>query len=427
MTIRPIHRDDARSILWGFGVVVILCVVGAVGMIVQGGGALPGKSYTYVNAVFDNVGTLNPQKQVKEHGLPVGIVSGISYQGGHALVTIRLDGNHSVYADATASIANGNALGKKFINFEPGTSAAGPLPNNLLTAKQTSAGQSFEDILSVFDPQTRTALRSTLNQLGTGLAGHGGDLHAVLAAAPRLLKDFGAVSEAVTSSSADLPGVLASANTLVSRFNGREAQIAGLMNNADATLKAIDVGGGQPIATTVAELPGTLTDAKAALDALGAPLTDAHVALTTLRPGLVALGEGTPALRSFLRTSPSALNKLTTVDGLALPAVADLTTTIAVARPIVAPLQRTVASLDELLYGLAPYAGDVGHFFTQDALLSGTVAGDPNKHYFAAALTAVGISSLAGVPDPLYRGEAYPCPGTAWNHATVTNCSGGVR
>lgn len=427
MATRPLHHDEARRIMWGAGVVAVLILVGIVGAVVQAGGALPLKQYTYVKATFSDVGTLNTNKQVKENGLPVGTVSDISYQDGRALVTLRLDGKHQVYADATATIANGNALGKKYVEFDPGTPQAGALPGDTLSVKHTSGGESLEDVLAVFDPKTRAALQSSLDQLGTGLTGHSQDLNGVLAAAPDLLTDLGRVSRAATAPRADVPGLLSSANRLVGRFRGRQTQIRDLLRNAAATVDAVDADHGQPLRQTVAGLPATLTDAKAALDSLDGPLGDAQVALTHLRPGAHALGRATPALRSFLKTSRSPLDKVPGVAGQAVPAVGDLTTTLQSARPLLSPLNRAVDSADTFLAAFSPYAGDVGRFFSQDALLNGTLHGDDSKHYFAAALTSVGLASVAGIPDPLYRSEPYPCPLAAWNHSTVTNCSGGAR
>jgi phospholipid/cholesterol/gamma-HCH transport system substrate-binding protein len=198
------------------------------------------------------------------------------------------------------------------------------------------------------------------------------------------------------------------------------------MNNADATLRAVGVHRVEPLKRVVGELPATLPAAKDALDSLHAPLATTRVALKDLRPGAVALGQATPNLRGFLRDSRAPLKKVPAVSTKATAVEVDLTKTLRDARPLLAPLDSAVRSLDQLLYAFAPYAGDAGRFFSQHDLLSGTLGSD-DRHYFAAALTAVGLSSVAGLPDPLYRSEPYPCPGTAWNHATVTDCSGGAR
>jgi phospholipid/cholesterol/gamma-HCH transport system substrate-binding protein len=424
--VRPIHRDDARRFVWGVGVLVALVVVGAVGLIVQTGGALPGRHYTYVKVAFDNVGTLGKGRDVKEDGITIGTVSGLVYQGGKAVATLRLDGDQHVYADATASIGNGSALGKKFVALDPGTASSGPLGAAGVSAANSTSDKDVNDILAALDPKTRTALRSTLGELAEGMTGHSDDLSAALSASPRLLADLKTVATATTQAPADLPGLLASADRLASRFQGRQAQIAELMHNADTTIGSLAVDGGQPLQDTIAEMPSALVAAKGALDSLDQPLTSARAALTDLRPGGRALGQATQPLRAFLRDARVPLDKVPSVADSAEPAVSDLTGTVADARPLLKPVDTAVDDLDEFLYAFAPYAGDAGRFFSQEGLLNGTLGSD-NKHYFAASLTAVGLAAVASLPDPLYHIEAYPCPGAAFNHAIITNCSGGAR
>ena len=73
MSRERIHRDDARRFVWGVGVIALLLLVAIVGGVVQTGGALPGRRYTYVTAVFDNVGVLERGKEylVESRLLPV--------------------------------------------------------------------------------------------------------------------------------------------------------------------------------------------------------------------------------------------------------------------------------------------------------------------------------------------------------------------
>jgi phospholipid/cholesterol/gamma-HCH transport system substrate-binding protein len=420
MTVTPVHRDEARKFLFGIGTLVLLVVVALVGGIVQSGGALPAKRYTYVKASFADVGILKAGKEVKTGGVRIGTVSDIDYVDGIAVATLRLDGRQDVYADATAKIGNVSALGKKFVELDPGTPGAGDLDDKGIALGQTKESTSLEDVLSALNPQTRKALQGALGELSTGLAGHGGDLNAVLARSPELLADLETVAAALSSDSSDLDGTLASADRLVTRFSGRQEQVRALLRNADGTMSALAVDEGRPLQETIKELSPTLIKARSALDALDAPLKDGHVALRELKPGAVALGRSTPTLRAVLRDAVDPLEKVPPIGRSADPALKDLTTTLADARPLVQPVTSAVDSLDQLLFPFAPYAGDAGRFFSQHDLLSGTLGSD-DQHYFAAMLTGVGLFSVDGLPDPLYRSEPYPEPGTAWNHATVTD------
>lgn len=427
MSNRPVHRDVARNVVVGMAMLLALVVVGWVGGIVQTGGALPGRSYTNVKARFDNVGILKTGKDVKQDGLRIGTVSRIDYVDGIAEVTLRLDGEVDVYRDATAFVGNTSALGKKYVGFDPGTKEAGELGDQPLALEATENSTSLEDVLSALDPKTRASLQRAVNSLAVGTTGHSEDLNAVLAASPHLLKDLETVMEAAGSEQADITGLLISADRLVNRFNGRADEIEGLVENADRTVQALGVDDGQPLEEAIAKLPSALDSADQALDDLYVPLGDAEVALARLRPGAEALGAATPDLRAVLREAPGPLDKVPGVAKVATPALSSLDDTLVDARPLLGPLKSSVDSLEHLLYRFVPYTNDAARFFAQNDLLSGILDGDPNQHYFAAQLTGVGLFSVAGIPDPLYRSEPYPCPGTSYNHATITDCSGGAN
>jgi phospholipid/cholesterol/gamma-HCH transport system substrate-binding protein len=429
MTPAPIHRDDARRTVYGVVTLLLLVVVAVLGAIVQRGGALPGRTYTYVTADFTDVGILKPGKEVRQDGVRVGQVASISYTVQHtARVIMRLEGHYAVHQDATAAIGNVSALGKKYVILTMGSDSA-PLmaEGTVIPASRTQRSQSLEDIVASLDKPSLLALNGALGTLSDGLAGHSTDLNAFLGSSPDLLSNLGTVAKAASSPRADIPGLMSSANTLVSRFQGREAELRSMVRNTNQTIKALDVGKGNALKDTIEGLPASLDQARLALDTLYAPLGDAEVAVRTLQTGGNSLGAATPALRSFLRTSPATLDKVAGVAAAAKPAVIDLTRTVAYASPLIPRVTAAVGSLAGLLEPFAPYAADTGRFFAQNALLSGTLQGSDDKHYFAALLTAPGAFSVAGLPDPFYRGEFYPKPGTAYNHSTVTDNRKGVR
>jgi phospholipid/cholesterol/gamma-HCH transport system substrate-binding protein len=414
-----VHRNEVRQFLFGIATLAVAAVVFTIGWIVQTGGPVPGKAYTYVRADFNNVGTLKAGKDVKQNGIRVGQVSKVEYNKGIAEVTLRLEGDRRVYRDAVVQIGNVSALGKKYVAFDPGTAAAGILADGVLPASQNVDATSLEDALSALDPATRTALRSTLEQTGGGLAGHGEDLRKALNASPRLLRDLKQISAAIDDPDAQLPELLQAADTLVGRFTGREDELRSLMRSAEQTLTAVGVDQGTPLESTIEEAPNTLKNVKTATDALNEPLADLDVALRQVKPGGVALGASSGDLRGFLRDSVTALDKVPDVSEEAKPALDDLTGVLKDARPLLPSLTSTIKSADKLLVDFAPYAGDAGRFFSQHDLLSGTLGSD-DKHYFAAMLTGLGLFSIAGAPDPLYSGEYYPAPGTAWNKSSNT-------
>ncbi|WP_176440079.1 MlaD family protein [Haloechinothrix alba] len=406
------HRDQARKFLIGVVTLAVIGLVSYVGATVQGGGEIPGRPYTYVKAAFEDVGMLQPRQNVVQNGVRIGEVHSVAYEDGHAIVTMRLEGQRSVYRDARAQVGYQAAVGKKHVQFDPGTRSAGPLSDTAIPLSQTSASPELDEALSALDKQTREALGSSLVELGGGLGGHSNDLRDAIRAAPGMLKDAGDISGALTSEQADLPSLLHAANQLAGRFTGHEQELSRLVKQVDTTLRAINVDGARPLADTVQALPATLRQARQGLKSLNGPLSDVRSAATTIRPGAQALGAATEDLRGFLRDAVVPLGKVPRVSDQANPAVEDLTRTVDDARPLVPRLTRTLAYSRALLHDLAPYAPDIGRFFSEHDLLSGQIA--PDKHYFGFMIAAPGLYS-ASVPDPRADRVPYPKPGGgAW-------------
>jgi len=409
----PVHRRDARKFLIGLAVLAVLGVIGVVGAIVQGGGELPGKTYTYVKAAFENVGTLNPLQNVTQNGMRIGTVSAIDYVDEHAIVTLRLDGHREVYRDATVSIGNESALGRRYVELDPGDPSSGRLGGRVVSVDNTGSPGAVNDLFEAFDAKTRAALSSSLREVGGGLAGHSQDLNDVVAAAPGLLHDLGDVSTALTVRDANVPGLVHDTSQLASRFADREGELRALLRQTDATLRAITVDGAEPLRRTVDALPATLRQARNGLADITAPLADVRSTMATVRPGARALARSAADLRGVFREAPVPLRKLGAVSEQAQPAVDELTKTFADARPLAPQLARTVSDADTLLRDVAPYSTDIGMFFASHDLLSGRIA--PQKHYFSAMLAAPGLYNIS-VDDPLAPGtDYYPQPGGgAW-------------
>lgn len=414
---QPVHRQQARHFLVGIATMIVLGLVAFIGIRANSAGEIPSQTYTFVKAQFHDVSTLKTRLDVRRNSVQIGQVTGIEYRDGLALVTLRLDGRQPVYQDATAKLFTESALGRQFVELDPGTAAAGPLGDGVIPTARTGDAITLDRLFDILDKPTRDGLASTVRELGRGLAGHGRDLNDAIRAAPDLLADLGVVSHAAASPQADLPGLLRSAHQLTGRFHARHQQIRDLLAEADSTLRAVTVDGAQPLNATLKGLPGTLRDARQTLEAVRPPLADVQSAVATLQPGGRALGESAADLRGVLREAVAPLDKVPDVADQAEPAVADLTHTVADARPLAPRLTTALDDADTLLSRLGPYAPDAGRFFDQLAAPDGLLSGNfgYGLHYFRATVAAPGPLSVASLPDPTRRVEPYPKPGeTAW-------------
>lgn len=408
-----VNRTTARHFLIGVGGLVVLVAIGALGALVSSGGEIPAKQYSYATAAFHDVGTLRVRQDVRVDSLIVGQISDISYEHGEAVVTLRMDGDRRVYANASARIWQESALARSFVELTPGDPSTGPLPGNRIPSTRTSDAIDLDQLFNIFDQPTRTALSGTLTQLGGGLLGHSEDLRDALQKAPGGLDNLGRVADDLDDPQTHLPALLTTANRVVGRLDSRSAQLRSLVQQTDQTLAAVNVDSNRPLDATLKDLPSTLIQARQALGSLNGPLRDVRSAVTTIRPGGQALGDASDDLRGVLREAVGPLDKVPDVADKATPAIDDLTKTVSDARPLAPRLLNTLSSTQELLAGLSPYSPDVGRFFAQLAaphgLLSGSIS--PTEHYFGIFPTVPGAAGLASVPDPTFHENPYPAPG----------------
>ncbi|MCW2800798.1 MAG: Phospholipid/cholesterol/gamma-HCH transport system substrate-binding protein [Aeromicrobium sp.] len=412
-----VHRDDVRRI--GLGVLAIIVALGIayVGTVVQGGGKLPLRSYTTVKANFDDVGTLKHQQKVTENGLRIGLVTDVEYrEGGGAQVTMRLDGKHPMYRNATARVGNESALGRKFVDLNPGTKATGPLGDNVISTTATQSSGDLNTVLESFPAEARKGLSTTLSQLGGGFTGHGQELHVTLARGPKILGDAQDVLKAVNSDEADLPALLQAADDVATSLNGHEKQLSALVDDTAATLDAVNVDDTNALRDTLDELPSTLSTTRRSLAKLNPALDDTAQAAKALRPGVDRLVDATPDLRGFLTESPPVARVVVKFAHDSADPVGSLVPAVHDARPLVVKrLAKTFEQGAPFLNALYPYIPDAGHLLAEYRMLSGKFA--PDKHYFSAQLALPGLYNVSpplGLKDPLVDVDAYPGPGAAW-------------
>lgn len=396
-----------------------LAGIAAIGLIVLFGisaaSGPPGAETTVVRAEFKNVGaTLKVGNDVRENSVRIGRVENISYDRGLAVVTLALDGNVPVYRDARAGVWDTSALAKKFVQFDRGRPEAGLLGDRAIPVSRTEGSADLDRVLDVLDPRTRAALAGTLHEAGGGVAGHGGDLNALLGHAPAILRGVGRTSSALSSDQANLAGLLDRADQLAGSLSGREQEISALVRNVSRTAEAFGVDEGRPLQAMVRNLPETVRQARGALDALEQPLADTHEALAGLRSGAEALGRSTPDLRGILREAPTPLGLVPGVSTRAQPAVDDLTRTVADARPLMPALSRGVRYAAAPVNTLAQYSGDIVEFFRRiESMVSTSLSPGVHAAYLAPALGGPSVISGGVLADPLQGQDAYPAPGEA--------------
>lgn len=402
-------RRSLRTALLGllaFGVVGLIMYVAGTAHI-----GLPFVTRTEAKAAFDDVHSLKVGDDVRQNSIRIGKVSAIDYEDGHAVVTMKIDGEKPIYADAKAAILDFSALGTKLVELSPGSPSSGLLGNNTIPAQRNVNSADIYQLYDVFNKPTLDGATSTLRQVGGGAAGRGPDLQAYFKSVPDLLVDLGTVSDSLAAPSSDLPGLLRSARDISARFAERDQHISAAVAQSADTLHALSVDNAQPLSDTLRALPATLDHTRAAFDDLNGPLEATHRFFDDFEPGARALSDAENDLRESLVESPKPLHKVPDVADEAEPAVKDLRHTLSDLRPLAPKVADMFDDLAEPVGVLAPYADDMGKLFVRghsfmsenvDGVTYARLSVDP------AVRTVAGLLLPSGTPQ-----DNYPAPGRA--------------
>jgi phospholipid/cholesterol/gamma-HCH transport system substrate-binding protein len=184
-------------IRWGRAlgaVLLVLTVAGASGCEWQGANSLPlpgtagrGPGSYEVQAQLPDVATVDRNSRVRVGDVTVGSVTKIERQGWHALVTMRLAGNVSLPANATAKVGQTSLLGSMHIELAPpaGVPPAGKLANGSLIPLSSGGAyptteQTLASVSVLLNGGGLGQLQEITKALSTAFAGREGDLRSVL-------------------------------------------------------------------------------------------------------------------------------------------------------------------------------------------------------------------------------------------------------
>ncbi|CDO88565.1 mammalian cell entry protein [Mycobacterium triplex] len=228
----------------------------------QGGG--PG-AYT-IQAQLPDVGTIQQNSRVRVGDVNVGTVTKIQRQGWHALLTLRINGNVKLPANATATIGQTSLLGSLHVELAPpvGIESQGQLHNGSLIP--LSAGASYPST-----EQTLSAVSLLLNGGGIG--------------------QIQEITKAFSTA-----------------FSGREKDIRSLVEQLDRYVGYINEQTNDIIAATESlnKLAGKFADQKPVIDAAAKAIPDA---LAVLRDQRDHLAEAFQKLGQYSALAATAVDR----------------------------------------------------------------------------------------------------------------------
>ena len=305
-----------------------------------------------ISAEFDQAENLGSQADVRISGVNVGKVIGVGLDRRTGLTRAVMEIDPQFVprpADTRAILRQKTLLGETYVELSPGSPTGPKLADGATLPKgQIAPTVQLDQILSTFDPATRQAFETWMQQQGTALTGRGQDLNAALAelypfatnvdsvlavlnrdsaATSTLLNDGGQVLAAVTRSPTALQQLVNNANTTFSATAAQAAALAATIKAFPPFLKAtkttIDRVARFSVTTKplVDELRPAAVQLSPALESLAVLAPKLNSLLVNIGPLTTASKAGVPAVDDFLNDSVPLLTRLTPYLGGVIPVV----------------------------------------------------------------------------------------------------------
>lgn len=333
------------------------------------GGAIPLQPKQYRLAVrFPEAATLAQQADVRISGVKVGQVVKLTRDGRDTRALLQIEPRFApLRRDVRATLRQKTLLGETYVELSPGLRGAGKLPDgSTLAAGHVSPTVQLDEIFRTFDPATREAFRTWMDQQGRALRPHGADLNDALGNLEPFAHDANQVLAILHQQSADTRTLVRDTGSVFRALTARDAELAQLITNSNRVFQTT-AARNNDLQRTFQILPVFLNEARATTDRVTRFAVNANPLITQLRPAarelsptLIELHGLAPDLKGLFQDLPVLIRA--SKRGLpALQRVLDNT------KPLLGHLEPFLSNLNPVLNWLGFYKHEISSFFSLDA------------------------------------------------------------
>jgi len=378
-----------------------------------GAGAGGGGGYE-VRAIFDNAAAVALGGDVKVAGAKVGVVESMDVAPGKkAALVLRIDdGRFTPFRrNARCTIVLATFIGEKSVECQPGTAQGGGAlkkildgagkGQHLLPVTNTSSPVDLDIVNNTLRLPFRQRLTILVNELGTGLAGRGRELNAVIHRANPAFRETDKILATLARQNRVLAKLARDSDTVLAPLAREKARVADFIEQGNATARASAERSGD-IERSIERLPGFLRQLRPLMSDLGAFADQASPVVDDLGRAAPATNRVIEQLGPFSSAALPAVRSLGRAAAVGRPAVVsarpltrNLRRFASDARPVSANLKDLTASLDET-GGLERF---LDYVFYQSLSINGF---DQLGHYLRTELIAklaCGIYATASVEE----------------------------
>jgi virulence factor Mce-like protein len=406
------------------------------------GGPTPFKAKSYeVKIPFNEATQLAEQSDIRISGVNVGKVQNIALapNGKQALVTAEIDDKFAPLPKSTRAILRTKTLlGETYIELTSGSRDGPELADGgILPDANVAESAQLDEIFRTFDPETRAAFQSWMQEGAAAINGQGQSLSTAFGELEPTATDLGKLFRVLDTQRLAVAQLFRNGATTFSALRGRQGELSSLIQSSNAVFQTT-ARRDRDIEALFRAFPTFQTESKLTLERLRTFSVNANPLMRQLVP---AAEELSPTLIAFSRLAPEAKGFF---EGFA-PVIAKAPTSFPALRrlfrddfpPLLRAVDPFLRNLNPILTGLNLYKHEVTSLFANitaasNAELPTEVDGE-NLHYLRA-VGPLNPESVAAYPSRLTtnRNSAYSPPLWAKGLAAglpgfnTSQCSSGI-
>ena len=260
------------------------------------GGPVPLKPEGYrVKVPFDEAAQLAIESDVRISNVSVGKVKSIDLANSGpnkdlAVATIEIDSPYApIPANTRAMLREKTLLGETYVELTPGNRDGPKLAEGAtLPRAQVQPSVQLDEIFRTFDPRTRAAFQSWMQQLAIATAGRGADLSATIANLEPFAEDTNRLLRVLDTQQGAVQQLIRNTGEVFGALSERQGQLQGLIRNSGIVFHTTAVRN-QDIEATFRALPTFLDESRLTLNRLSSFSQNANPLITQLHPAARAL------------------------------------------------------------------------------------------------------------------------------------------
>jgi phospholipid/cholesterol/gamma-HCH transport system substrate-binding protein len=385
------------------------------------GGPTPFRAKPYeIKVPFNEATQLAEQSDVRISGVNVGKVQNIALapNGRQALATVDIDDKYAPLPESIRAILRTKTLlGETYIEFTPGSND-GPKLADGATVPEANVAESvqLDEIFRTFDPETRAAFQSWMQEAAVAIHGQGQGLSYGLGELEPTFTDFDKLFRVLDTQRVEVGQLLRNGATTFEALRGREGELASLIQSSNAVFQTT-ARRDHDIEALFRAFPTFQDESRLTLNRLKGFAVNADPLMRQLVPAAEQLSPTFIALAKLAPEAKGFFAGLSTVIGEAptgFPALRRLF------RDDFPPLLRAVdpflRNLNPILTGLNLYKSEVTSFFGNLAATFGGELTTENargeKLHYLRTMGPINPETLSTYPSRLTtnRSSAYSPP-----------------